>query len=138
VRYANGDLFDQPAPAPPPRQKLPAQRVSANALEARPASDKDRTHDGQVLHYIKANGLVGITRNELHQRTGISIQTLSWSLGRLLKSGQIFRRQDTARRDGRIRFLSRDRCYLVWADLYRPTFASTDHPPFDEGRTEAA
>lgn len=137
MKYANADLFDEPPP-PPPR-KLPAQRpLSANTIESRPASDKDRGTDAQILHWIKANGIIGITRNELHERTGISIQTLSWSINRLLKSGQVFRRQDTSRTDGKRRWISRAKCYLLYAELYRSTFATSEHPPFDDRSTEAA
>lgn len=138
MRTVNGDLFDDPPPPPAPKH-LPAQRsLAANTLESRPASERDRNNDAQVLHWIKANGKLGITRNELHERTGISIQTLSWSLGRLLKTGKIFRRQDTTLVGPKLRFLSRARCYLVYADLYRDFFAASDHPPFEERASQAA
>jgi hypothetical protein len=139
MRYATGelDLFDDPPPREEPKKKrLPAQRpLAANTLESRPASDKDRGNDAAVLNEVKANGKLGITRNELHAKTGISIQTLSWSLGRLLKLGKIFRRLDTTVIGPKLRFVSRGRCYVVYADLYRSLFErETDHPPYEERR----
>jgi hypothetical protein len=131
MRYANGDLFD--APAPPPPRNLPAHRpLAANTRESRPASDKDRTHDAQVLHHVKANGNLGITRNELHEKTGISIQTLSWCIGRLLGHRKIFRRAAPTPTGKTQRFVSRKKCYVVYAELYRSTFEFTDCPPYQE------
>lgn len=132
MRTVNGDLFADPPP-PPATKHLPAQRpLAANTIESRPASDKDRTRDGQILHQVKANGSLGITRNELHDKTGISIQTLSWSLQRLLQSGRIYRRLDTSVAGPKLRFISRGKCYVVYAELYRPVHEGSDHPPFQE------
>lgn len=139
MRWATGDLFEAASTPPPsrPAKKLPGQRLhpklSPNARSARPASDKERGVDGVVYQHVLGNGALGVTRNELHFKTGFSIQTLCYSIDRLFKSGRIFRRQDTTADVGRLRFISRARCYLLYADNYRDYFArNTPHPPYDE------
>ena len=136
MRWETIDHYSQPAEPPRPAASLPAARPprAANTIESRPASERDRSTDAQVLHQVKAAGIAGRTRNELHQMTGISIQTLSWSLGRMLKDGRLFRRIDPAHHDGKLRFVSRDRCYVVYSDLYRDSMATSDAPPFEERR----
>lgn len=134
MRWEPLDLFTVPAPAAS-KARLPSTRAKPtprNTLEARPTSDKDRGNDARVLHQIKAAGSLGITRNELHEATGLSIQTLSWSIARLFARGQAFRREDHSRHDGKRRFVSRTRCYVIYADLYRSLFAASDCPPFEE------
>lgn len=138
MKLINGDLFShqlEPLPATPaPGKRL----VAENARQAR--ERKPRLPDSEVDARVEADivgaHLAGRTRNELAERLGISIQTLCWSLDRLLRAKKIFRRAwtpadfyqvvwaDTSSFGKRPKFDSRDRCYLVFGALYQEYFES--------------
>lgn len=49
----------------------------------------------KILEEVKAAGLVGRTRKEIAQRTGIEIQSVTWRVDELLRTGQVFERMQT-------------------------------------------
>lgn len=122
------DLFAPlPDGRPPGRRSAPRarrRRVADTTLAAGADGVPDRrAHvDETVLTEIKAAGPVGRTRKEIVRRTPIEIQSLCWSLDRLLKREEIFRPLIGIRDDQRPLYLARNREQVFVAALYRERF----------------
>lgn len=133
MKLQQADLFD-----PPPSQPASPRLVSVNAKEARKRGPRlsEGEVDARVLADIAGNSKIGRTRNELAERLGLSVQTLCWSIGRLLKARKVFRRaltaagyyevvyDDVSAFGKRPKYDSRGGCYLLYGELYRDFWQS--------------
>lgn len=132
MRLVQGDMFAPPVPV----AVLPKRRASANARAAHERLPRGTSSeiDRRVLADVLGASKAGRTRNELSDRLDISVQTLCWSLQRLLRAKKIFRRVRTPAGHFQVcwdqvpvlgvrpQFESRARNYIVYAALYAPAF----------------
>jgi hypothetical protein len=114
------DVFTVP---PEPQRRIRRRRMPATSAAARvtvtPAIPQQLA---KILEEVKAAGLVGRTRKEIAQRTGIEIQSVTWRVDELLRSGEVFERMHTV---GDKRAFQRRQGSKI---LIAAIAAATDHP----------